>query len=406
MAQEPSEDGTTDRILEQLEKNQFFQGKLMTARDMETEQEYHAERLHVLNRFATGSGILYGAEVSSVEATETEFEVTVEPGVIIDGYGRPVIIEHSTTKTLPLPSEDVIYLYLRFDEAELESVPVPEVRGASTEEYMSNRVVEGFELTYQESPPEEFETLPAVDTSIDGNGDAESMLEALANRYHQQHRAELEPVEDPSVFVGSFERGRDGEWVQGAETARRNLVYDNDMLYSMLVSHITETDQPHDISGTQDVPSDVGELVEMGEQLDLLRQRVDTLTRYAMRKTLKEEIRFFSDIASRFEEHDAEASRLANSIVETAEKAMADSVHEDPEAYRARAGQKLQDHLELGEVLEDSATEATLERYVGAVHELQTALAENADITEIVESQDGVCEAADSIEELYDVTKG
>lgn len=407
MAQESSEERTADRLLERLERNQYFQGKLMTARDMEVEQEYHAERLNVLNRFATGTGILYGAEVSSVEETENELEVTVEPGVVIDAYGRPIIIEHSTTKTLPLPSEDVIYLYLRIDETELESVPVPEVRGASTEEYMSNRVVEGFELTYQESPPEEFETLPAVDASIDGDGDTEEMLRSLANRYHQQNRAELEPVADPSIFVGSFERSRDDDWIRGSETVRRNLVYDNDMLYAMLVGHITETDQPHNMTGgAAEVPDDVEELLEMGDQLAELRDRLDTLNRYVMRRTLKDEIRFFSDIATRFEEHDAEVSRLARSIVETAEEALSDEVFDDPQEYRARAGEKLEDHLELGEVLEDSATEETVKRYVEAVDRLQTALAdEDADITRIAESQAGVSEAADSIEEIFDVTK-
>lgn len=407
MAQESSEERATDRLLERLERNQFFQGKLMTARDMQVEQDYHAERLNVLNRFGTGTGILYGAEVSSVEETESELEVTVEPGVVIDAYGRPVIIEHSTTKTLPLPSEDVIYLYLRFDETELESVPVPEVRGASSEEYMSNRIVEGFELTYQESPPEEFEELPAVDASVDGEGDTQEVLRSLANRYHQQNRAELEPVEDPSIFVGSFERTRDDDWIRGSETVRRNLVYDNDMLYAMLVGHITETDQPHDISGgAGDVPADLEELAEIGDRLDELRERLDTLNRYVMRKTLKDETRFFADIAARFEEHDAEASRIAQSVVEKAEEALADEVFDDPEEYRARAGQKLEDHLELGEVLEDSATEETLERYVKAVDALQTALAdEDADITRIAEAQDGVSEAADSLEELYDVTK-
>ena len=121
MSQQSEKEQGTDRVLEQFEKNQFFQGKLMTARDMETEQAYHAERLHAINRFATGKGILYGAEVSAVEEDETELKITVEPGVILDSYGRPVVIEHNTTRTLPLPSEDTSYLYVRFDETDLES---------------------------------------------------------------------------------------------------------------------------------------------------------------------------------------------------------------------------------------------------------------------------------------------
>jgi len=407
MSQESGDEQRTDRVLEQFEKNQFFQGKLMTARDMQTEQKYHAERLHVLNRFATGQGILHGAEVSAVEETETELKVTIEPGIVIDAYGRPIVVEHSTTKTLPLPSGDVIYLYLRFEKSELESVPVPEVRGASSEEYMSNRVVEEFELTYQESPPEEFDAVPGIDTTFDEETDRETFLHTLANRYHQQYRSEPEPVEDPSIFVGSFERTRDGSWIRGAETAQRTLVYDNEMLYAMLVSHITETDRPHNMAGglDEELPSDLQELVEVGEELDRIRTQLSSLNRYVMRKTLKDEIRFFSSLATRFEEHDPEGSRLAQTIVDQAREAMSEKAFNDPDEYRSRVGQKLQQHLELGGVLENSATEESLERYVQAVNELQTALAENADIVRIAEKQDQVCEAADSLEELYGVVK-
>jgi len=407
MSQETGEQARADRILEQFERNQFFQGKLMTARDMEAEQEYHTERLHAINRFSTGQGILYGAEISAVEETDAELQVTIEPGIVLDAHGRPIVIEHSTTKTLPLPSEDTIFLYIRFDRSELESVPVPEVRGASSEEYTSNRVAEGFELTYQESEPESYETLPEVDTAIDEDTETEAFLHTLANRYHQQHRSELEPVDDPSIFVGSFERTRDGSWVRGAETAQRSLAYDNDMLYAMLVSHVTETERPHNMAGglEEEISPELEEVIEVGEQLEEIRQQLDSLTQYVMRKTLKDEIRFFTSLATRFEEHDPEGSRIAQDIVDQAGDAMAEKAFDDPEEYRATVGQKLELHLELGEVLEDSATEESLERYVEAVNELQTALAEDADIVRVVEAQDGVCEAADSLEELYGVVK-
>lgn len=405
MSQESESERRTDRGLEQFEKNRFFQGKLMTARDMETEQAYHAERLHVLNRFAAGSGILHGAEVESIEEDETELKVTIEPGVVLDPYGRPVVIEHNTTRTLPLPSEDVIYLFLRFDETDLESVPVPDVRGASNEEYTSNRAVESFELTYQESPPEEFATPPSVDPSVDDETDDETFYQTLANRYHQRNRTDLEPVEDPSVFIGAFERTRDGSWITGSDTVRRDLAYDNEMLYSMLVSHIT-ADRPHYAMGiAEDISPEMEELVDVGKQLDGIQSQLDTITRYVMRKTLKDEIRFFSTLAERFEEHDPEGSRIAQNIVEQAETGMSEEAFDDPDEYRARVGEKLELHLDLGEVLEDSATEESLEWYVKAVNELQTALAENAPIVRIAEAQDEVCEAADSLEELYGVVK-
>jgi len=385
--------------LRQFEKNNFFQGKLMTARDMETEQTYHADRLQTMSRFVSGSGIVHGVEVSSVEESESELEVTLEPGLVVDGYGRPLVIEHRTTKTVPLPSSDDIYLFIMYTETELESVPVPDVSGASSEEYMSNRRVESFELTYQESAPE-FDQLPDVDTDISDNPDEDTAYRALANRYHQQFRTPVEQVDDPSVFIGSFERTRDGAWIPGGDTVRRDLIYDNEMLYAAMVNHITDTDNPHDMGGRS---GSRGDLSDVAGELQEIREQMNTLNRYVMRKSLKDKIRFFDDVSARFEEADSEASKTAQQIVESAERGISDDVVDDPGAYREHIGEMLEHDIALGEDLEASATEESLERYVKAVNELQEVLADDRDVLHVAEAQDAVCEAADSLEMLYDI---
>jgi hypothetical protein len=393
-----------DGQLRQFEKNNFFQGKLMTARDMETEQDYHSGRLQTLTRFVTGSGIVRGIEISSIEESETELEVTLEPGLIVDGYGRPIVIEHRTTKTLPLPSSDDLYLFLRYNEAELESVPVPDVSGASSEEYMSNRRVESFELTYQESPPE-FDQIPDFDIDIADNADEDTAHRALANRYHQQFRTPVEGAEDPSVFIGSFERTRDGTWIPGGDTVRRQLVHDNEMLYAALVNHITDTANPHGMAGRSGGGSGGEDLGDVRGTIEEMRDQLDTLNRYVMRKSLKDKIRFFRDVSTRFEEADSNASKTAQEIVEQAKSGMAEDVFDDPEAYRAHVGDMLELDIALGEDLEDSATEESLERYVKAVNELQETLAADRGVLHVAEAQDGVCEAADSLEMLYDIVR-
>lgn len=392
--------------LSQFEKNKYFHGKLMTARDMQTEQQYHSERLHTLNRFAIGRGILYGVEVSEVEEVDDELEVTLEPGVVIDGYGRPIVIEHTTTKTLPSPSGDEIYLFLRYNETELESVPVPEVRGASDNEYMSNRTVEAFELTYQESPPEEFDEVPEVDTSAGEGSEGDKALRALANRFHQRHRTPVEPVDDPSIFIGAFDRTRDGSWVKGEQTVRRNLVYDNDMLYAALIQHITDTENPHDFTGGSvggGGEGDMEEVESMRQQVHALNEQLDTVTSYLMRKSLKDKIRFFDDVSARFDTHEPDASRIAQEISEKAKEGIRMNVHEDPEAFADHVGEMLQLDINLGEALDESATEESLERYVRAVNRLQETLVGETDAIRVAEAQDGVCEAADSLEVLYDI---
>jgi hypothetical protein len=390
--------------LRQFEKNRFFQGKLITARDMEAEQAYHARRLHAMNRFATGRGILRGLEVSAVDEGDTELEVTLEPGMAVDGYGRPIVVEHTTTQTLPIPSGDELYLFLRFEESDLESVRVPEIRGATNEEYMANRTVESFELTYQESPPEAFAEIPSVDTAVSDHADEDTARRTLGNRYHQRNRTPLEPVDDPSIYVGAFERTRDGSWIKAGETVRRELVYDNDMLYAALINHIRDTENPHNI-GMAGGDLDIGDeqLREFREQLEVMNDQLSTLNRYVMRKSLKDKIRFFDDVSARFEDHDTSGSRIAQEIVETAKAGMSDSAYDDPEDYRDHVGDMLELDINLGEALEASATEDSLERYVRAVNELQEVLANDENVLRVAEAQDGVCEAADSLEVLYDI---
>lgn len=405
MSHERNQTESDQGELRQFEKNRFFQGKLMTARDMQTEQTYHARRVHTLGRFGIGKGILYGVEVSDIVEKETELEITVEPGVLIDGYGRPIVVEHTTTRTLPLPEGDEFYLFLRYSETELESVPVPEVRGASGEEYMSNRTVEGFELTYQASPPDSWDEIPDANTSIADNADDDTALRALANRYHQRFRSSVEPVEDPSIFIAAFERTRDGDWIRGGDTVRRDLVYDNDMLYSALVHHLADTDNPHDVSGVGGAGSDMelDDVDEIRYELEQMRDRLDTLNRYVMRKSLKDKIRFFQGVYERFEEHDTSGSQIAQRIAETAREGISDEVHEDPDAFREHAGEMLQNDIELGDALKESATEESLERYIKAVNELQSVLASDVDVLSVAEAQDAVAEAADSLEVLYDI---
>lgn len=413
--QDPTESDESD--LGQFEKNRFFQGKLMTARDMETEQEYHAGRLHTLAQFVAGRGVLEGLEIRDVEDDGSELEVTLEPGVALDGKGRPIVVEHTTTKTLPAPTGDEIYLFLRYTEAALESVPVPEVKGARNEEYTSNRTVEVFELTYQETPPEDYHAIPEVDDPVrageDDDVDRESAGRELANAYHDRHRTPHEAVDDPTIFVGSFERGRDGAWTPGDETVRREVVYDNDMLYAALVDHVTDTDNPHGVP-TQTEPTDLSvdldEVEEFSHQLRILQAELEelkadheTMNRYVMRKSLKDKIRFFREVADRFEDHSAQGSKIAQEIVETSKEGMKEAVYDDVDGYRDHVGRMLELDITLGEALEESATEDSLERYVKAVTELQAALEDEASVLQVAETQDQVCEAADSLEVLYDI---
>ncbi|GAA2471644.1 hypothetical protein [Terrabacter carboxydivorans] len=65
----------------------FFEGRLVTAEDLGSEQQASRERVWLHNRMLHGAGVVAGFEVS-VEGEE----LVVSPGMAIDGFGREIVL--------------------------------------------------------------------------------------------------------------------------------------------------------------------------------------------------------------------------------------------------------------------------------------------------------------------------
>ncbi|NGM68032.1 hypothetical protein G6M89_03225 [Natronolimnobius sp. AArcel1] len=401
--------------LSQFEKNRFFKGKLMTPRDMEAEQAYHAERLHTVNRFIDGAGIVYGLEIQSVEDTDDGINVTISAGLALDGHGRPIVVEQVTTKSLPAPPADEFHLYAQYSEVAVETVPVPDTDGAIDDEAVPNRNVEVFELTHREEPPSGSSNIPEFDCSslASSDDDPHTIAQHLAEQYHEHHRTSGADDVDPAVYLGAFERAPDGSWIHAAESPGRAYVYDHELLFTVFVNHITDTENPHETpiqdetpnrpDGLSGVTKRLSALEETVEEIDLERQ---TLQRYVLRKTLKDRIRFFETLSQRIEPHSGEGARLAREVVEHSRERLRTVDGDDPitkDAYRAQLSALLEQLIQLGEPLERVVTEASLERYLKSVSRLQSSIESNEPLIKLVDAHDRVCEAADSLEILVDV---
>ena len=207
------------------------------------------------------------------------------------------------------------------------------------------------------------------------------------------------------MFLGSFERTPDGGWTESEDTTPREFVYDHDLLFGTIIDHITDTDNPHRTPIEQESPDIPDDITAISERLDALEadlERVEedqsAMTRYIMRKTIKDRARFVDDLADRLERQsgEGESSRLARDI---AAAARADSTqYERTDAYRRHIQQTLEQLIELGTQLEGVATEASLERYLKSVTDLQSALEDDDDILALAETQDRVCEAIAALE--------
>ncbi len=279
---------TEDFELEHFERNRYFEGKLMTAHDMETEQSYHSSRLETLTRLVSGTGIVSGLAIVSFEHEHDELRVTIEPGIAIDGQGRPIVVRTPTTRTIPTGESDDIYLYLSHTEESKDPVPVPGVNAANTEQSQESRVLEIFELVAKESPPRSYKAPPQIDlSSLDETNDHAELASDVVAAYRDAARTDARS-DDDTVFLGAFERTADGEWqLQDDETKRRPAVYDNDMLFGLLLSQFG-ADRAlggQDAAGGDSIDGELTQIEEFVTQLDELEADVA-----ALREAIDDEI--------------------------------------------------------------------------------------------------------------------
>jgi hypothetical protein len=113
------------------ERNHFFTGKLMTARDFSGEQEYFLSRHRLHNRLLHGWGIVCGLQVERHPNADCANWVAVTPGVAIDCCGRELVLEKRVHVQVYDPDDehwapppDGLLLYLQYGEAPIDCVPV------------------------------------------------------------------------------------------------------------------------------------------------------------------------------------------------------------------------------------------------------------------------------------------
>ena len=104
---------------QQLVRNHYFTGQLLSVDDLQREQDYTLGRLRRRNRFLTGWGVVAGLGVS-VEQGEI---AVVQPGFAIDCAGNELIVEAPARLSLAGLSgrQHVVISYGEIEEAPVAS---------------------------------------------------------------------------------------------------------------------------------------------------------------------------------------------------------------------------------------------------------------------------------------------
>lgn len=249
--------------LDYYEKNAYFHGKLITARDMVTEQRSNEEKLYTINRLVNGRGIVRGLKVENLRADGGRLMVDIHPGLALDCCGRLVVVKdgggafpmevkkHDGRQAKDSPGEGRLYLYLRYKESLKEAVPVPEVGDALQEKCCYNHILETFDIVARKKDPEPCGSRKVkFPTRKEAESDIGCAVQKMVLDYHGQVSEEgCGGCSDPMVFLGVFSKPEGGTWVQEMMETEKHLsmVYGNELLFDIMAAHVTRYDNPHDV---------------------------------------------------------------------------------------------------------------------------------------------------------------
>lgn len=159
-----------------LERNLYFYGKMLTARDFETEQRYFNNKRRLLNRTTLGAGVICGLGV--YQNDDTSF--FIETGMALDYQGREIVVSSPVIRKLQmlegydsLAKSDQAYLCLKYAQTKKE--PVNNIGASDKEGGRFNKVEEDFRLYLSTDDPDTREIysrngVNQVTTVYSGNG--------------------------------------------------------------------------------------------------------------------------------------------------------------------------------------------------------------------------------------------
>lgn len=143
--------------IKNFERNKYFYGKLMTVRDFETEQSYFIEKQRLINRLIHGAGVVCGLKVEKADEGLDTTRIRIYPGVAIDCCGREIIVPEAKVVDLKdsLEGTNKVYVLLKYDFCEKESVPVINNVSACEETCCYNRILETYKIEISKEPPDD-----------------------------------------------------------------------------------------------------------------------------------------------------------------------------------------------------------------------------------------------------------
>jgi hypothetical protein len=127
-----------------FKRNYYFARKVLTEKDLSDEQRYFREKQRLINLYVFGWGSVAGLRVSASKG-----DITVAPGMALDGYGREIVLVKPVTLALPKKG-GCWWVVIKYAERQTDPVPVPADDGETSQ---PSRIEEGVEISYDSQNP-------------------------------------------------------------------------------------------------------------------------------------------------------------------------------------------------------------------------------------------------------------
>jgi predicted flap endonuclease-1-like 5' DNA nuclease len=252
------------RKLESFVRNNYFLGKLMTARDMEAEQEYVRRNFALGRRTIAGWGKICGLEVSEVKLKNTAITFKVSPGLAVDRFGRFIVVgppkePEEAAETLPEcepgkgPEHSIdvsayaekfegdgrlfLDLYIYYDEEEYELVPTFKRDEPCEEDLMPNRVRETYGFTVSATRLKWVEPVLAESEVL--KPAPEPVSERTKRVFGRGETGCPEPIHKCVFLAKLICKKQDGVWKFVWKNAER-AIYSNVELYALITANLSE----------------------------------------------------------------------------------------------------------------------------------------------------------------------
>ncbi len=132
------------------QRNHYFTGKLMTARDFTDESTYFLSHAHAHNRLLHGWGIICGLTVEVRKGKPRCLDI--ETGIALDCCGRELIVRERITRELPEDTTaygDDFLVCLQYREDMVEFLPALYAEGKAPGHREANRIREGVTVVFK-----------------------------------------------------------------------------------------------------------------------------------------------------------------------------------------------------------------------------------------------------------------